>query len=611
MLGLRQKLFLGFGVLLAIIVIIGSMSIVLLTELSESIDVILRENYRSVVACQEMKEALERMDSGVLFVFLGYGKEGGRLIRENQRKFLSALNVQLGNITVDGEAEKSAELGRLFARYREALQEVTGSNQVARAGVDPYFSEILPLFQKIKGMADDILQMNQHTMTAANERARVKATAARSHMLLLLVAGVGVAAVFMVLTGKWVLTPIDRLTRSVDEISRGNLDLVVKIDSRDEIGRLSEAFNTMAERLREFRRTGQARLMRIQRSTEQAFRFLPDAIAVIDGSGKIEMATATAAEGFGMKPETDVHNQPFDMAATLFDQAVRTGRVAVPPERGALTQKFIRGEERYFQPKAVPIVDVDGQAAGVILILTDVTQQRQQDELKKGLISTASHELRTPLTSIRMAIHLLLEEKVGGLTDKQAELLVAAREDSERLNSILEKLLDISRIEAGKASADLTPQSAHQLVFDAVEPFRTPAKEHGLTLVTDLPEDVPEVLADLTLISHAFANLLSNALKYTDPGGTVTVSAVTEGEFVRFTVSDTGRGIPAQYLEKVMEQFFRVPGQVADSGVGLGLSIVKDIIDAHGSTIRVESGTGEGSRFSFTLRRADHMTTQE
>lgn len=611
MLGLRKKLLLGFGGLLAIILIIGSMSVVLLSELGESVDVILRENYRSVLACQEMKEALERIDSGILFVFLGYGDEGRRLIRENQQRFEASLKVQAGNITIQGEAEKTAQLSDLFARYSGAAQEVSKSTQEPRTHLDRYFSNLLPLFRRIKGIADDILQMNQRAMSVANQQAHVKAAAARSRMLLLLVAGGGVAAVFMIFAGKWILKPIERLTRSVDEISRGNLDLVVKIDSHDEIGRLSEAFNTMTERLRGFRRTGQARLMRIQRSTERAFQFLPDAIAVVDGSGRIEMSTPIAAEAFGMKPDADIRLLPFDTVAGLFEQAVRTGRVAEPPERGALTQRFIHGEERYFRPKAVPIVEADGSSAGVILILADVSQQHRQDELKKGLISTVSHELRTPLTSIRLAIHLLLEERVGQLTEKQAELLVAAREDSERLNSILEKLLDIGRIESGKASAEPTQQAAHQLVFDAVEPFRTPAKERGLSLTVDLPDDVPDVLADVILINQAFANLLSNALKYTNPGGRVVVSASAEEGFVRLSVADTGRGIPAEYLERIGEQFFRVPGQLGDSGVGLGLSIVKDIIDAHGGTLRVESGTGEGSKLSFTLKRADLAATQE
>ncbi len=140
------------------------------------------------------------------------------------------------------------------------------------------------------------------------------------------------------------------------------------------------------------------------------------------------------------------------------------------------------GEEHYFRPEAIPILDQRRQPTGVVLVLQDVTQEREQEELKRGIISTVSHQLKSPLTSIRMAIHLLLEEKVGSLTPKQAELLVAAREDSDRLHSILNDLLDISRIESGKVEMDFRKVSSHSMVFEALEPFQTDFKDRGVTL---------------------------------------------------------------------------------------------------------------------------------
>jgi signal transduction histidine kinase len=126
-------------------------------------------------------------------------------------------------------------------------------------------------------------------------------------------------------------------------------------------------------------------------------------------------------------------------------------------------------------------------------------------------------------------------------------------------------------------------------------------------LKTDLPGDLPDVWADTVHIGHVFANLLFNALKYTDSGGAITVSAQADEEKVRFSVSDTGKGIPGQYLPRVFDRFFRVPGQEEESGIGLGLSIVKDIVEAHGGAVSVESRTGEGSTFTFTLPRADNV----
>jgi two-component system, NtrC family, sensor histidine kinase KinB len=200
---------------------------------------------------------------------------------------------------------------------------------------------------------------------------------------------------------------------------------------------------------------------------------------------------------------------------------------------------------------------------------------------------------------------------VGPLNENQVELLLAAREDSERLHSILEQLLNISRIESGHAQMDREVISPHRLVFESVEPFRIAAYDRGITLEENLPEDLPEVVADPSLIAQVFANLLSNALKYTNPGGKVTVSAQAVDDAVIFSITDTGRGIPSQYLQKILEQFFRVPGQGGESGVGLGLSIVQEIVAAHGGTVNVESTEGAGSNFEFSLKRAHAASNEE
>jgi len=209
-----------------------------------------------------------------------------------------------------------------------------------------------------------------------------------------------------------------------------------------------------------------------------------------------------------------------------------------------------------------------------------------------------------------MAIYLLLEEKVGGISPKQADLLVAVSEDAERLERIVDELLDIGRIESGKARMDLRPVPPIELVFPEMEAYRPVARDGGVSLVVDLPATLPQVWVDPARIAHVFANLLSNALKYTPPGGKVTLSAKAEGEFVQFRVSDTGVGIPEKYLHRIFEQFFRVPEQEPRTGVGLGLAIVKDIVEAHGGTVGVESREGMGSTFHFTLRSADQSDSE-
>jgi signal transduction histidine kinase len=611
MLGLRQKLSLGFGGLLLIILIIGIQSISHLTQLGQSIDVILRENYRSVIACQEMKESLERMDSGILFVLLGEKEKGTELLQKNEAAFEKALQAELNNITLPEEGKKAHHLQDLFKRYQATLHEMQGMKTSANRQRDAYFRKLFSLFVQIKETADEILQMNQKSMSDANNLARRSAASAKRRMYILLFAGMLVAVGFVLFTGRWILRPINRLIRSAEEIKQGNLELVVQSDSRDEIGQLSVAFNEMASALRESRRSDQTRLTRIQRATEQTFNSLPDAVAIVDPGGKVDVATETARNVFELKPGKQIRGLPSKWMDEIFTEALRTGRTIQPSGEQRVIQHFVNGEEHYFRPEAIPILGRDMQPTGVVLVLQDVTQERKQEELKRGVISTVSHQLKSPLTSIRMAIHLLLEEKIGSLTPKQMELLVAAREDSDRLHSILNNLLDISRIESGKVQMNFQKVSPHSMVFEALEPFQMDFKDRNVTLGMELQDDLPEVWADTARMNHVFANLLSNALRYTPPGGKVAVLGKADEEWVQFSVSDSGRGIPSQYLARIFEQFFRVPDQGAETGAGLGLAIVKEIVEAHGGTVKVESRLGEGSTFTFTLKRADLASKEE
>jgi len=610
MLGLRHKLSLGFGGLLLIIMIIGIQSIVQFKDLGQSIDVILRENYRSVIACQEMKEALERMDSGILFTFLGYPEEGTRQIRKNEATFVKALDVELHNITLPGEKEKAEALKTLYASYVQVLHKI--ENQALPPDVRRrlYFKELLPLFQQIKDNADTILQMNQNNMHEANDLARKQAAAAQRHMYIFLFFGAVIAVAFMVFVGKWILKPINRMIHSSEAIRDGNLDLVVKAESRDEIGRLSEAFNDMALSLRAFRRSDQAKLARTREAANETFSRLPDAVAIVDPEGRVEISTASAKNLFGLKPGLLVRDASVDHLNRLF-QAIVAQDPQQYREEEKLFQLFTNGEERYFHIDAAPRTDRDGQLTGVILILKDVTEQRHVEELKSGLISTVSHQLKTPLTSIRMAIHLLLEEKVGPLTEKQVELLLAAREESDFLHRILSKLLDIRRIEIGRSQMTFQVVSPHTLIMEAVEAFRRSAQESGVELTTDIPDNLPLVNADTIQIGTVFSNLLSNALSYTAPGGRISVKAEMEGQMVHFFVTDTGSGIPRQFIDRIFEQFFRVPDQKSETGTGLGLAIAKEIVEAHGGTINVESQEGEGTTFSFTLKKAEQSSEGE
>jgi signal transduction histidine kinase len=607
MLGIRQKLLLGFGSILIIVAGIGVVTILQLRTLGRAIDVILRENYRSVVACQQMKEALERIDSGVLFTLAGRTPEGTRLVEENLDRFKSALKTEQGNITLPTEGERAQRLGVTFEEFTRALPEVTDSARPMADRQAAYFATLFPLFNQIKGLAQDILDMNQANMSSANDTARREAAAAGLRLGAAILACLAITLLFMLLTQKWIAAPLKRLTASAQEIRNGNLDLVLEISSSDEIGRLSEAFNGMTEALRLARRTEQLKLMRSRHATEEVFKALPAAIAILDPEGRVETATETAHKYFGLVPGARVRDLGYGWLTALVDRAFEEGRTAAPGTPRGYIQQFIGGQEYFFQPSVHPIPVEGGQAgpAGAAVIFKDVTEVRERQELKRGVVATVAHQLRTPLTSLRMSLHLLLSDAMGSLNEKQTELALAARDESERLTAILNDLLDADRLPGGKEYLRIQASAPHALADKGIEPFLAQAKAKGMMIVNAVPEDLPMVQADPDRIGHVFSNLLSNALRFLEPGGVVGVRGSADDKDVKFELEDTGTGIPAEYLSRVFEPFFRVPGQDPSTGAGLGLTIVKEIVETHGGTVGVEHAASRGVIFWFTLPRAD------
>ncbi len=603
MIGIRQKLVLGFGGLLLIVVAIGVLTIRHIDALGGAIDVILRQNYRSVVACQKMTESLDRIDSGALLTFAGHYDEGMSTIRENEQNFRHALQVELGNITLPGEHQKAMQINTLFFRYYLIIKQVTNQSTSLPERQRRYFTDLLPLSQQIKLLSAQVLEMNQANMQAANDNARQMAASAHNTMLSAIFASAIIALLFSFRSHRWILMPIKKLSASVEEIRNGNLDLVLDTTSKDEIGQLSQSFNDMAATLRKMRKSDLDKLYRSRRVTQEVFKVLPLPIAVLDANGQVAVSTDTAERYFGLKAGVFVQDIGHDWLKGVWQKAVRQGSATESEEGYDYIQHFDGRSEYFFQPVAIPVPfsAEREEFTGTALIFRDVTQLHEQLELKRSVIATVSHQLRTPLTSLRMSVHLLLEERIGHLNEQQADLLLSARDESERLARMLDDLLELNRIESGKARMNIIPVSPFRLSGEGIEPFMLHATDQGIAIVNTIHEGLPDVIADPERIKHVFANLLSNALRFTSPGGKVTISAAEEDEKIKFSVEDTGNGIASEHLEHLFERFYRVPGQKAKSGIGLGLSIVKEIVEAQGGTVGAENVEGKGSVFYFTL----------
>ncbi len=608
---LRQRIVLALAPLMCLLTLIGATGIVLLRQVGDRIEDILRENYISIEAMRDLNESLERIDSS--FQFALQGKEDVKKEYDaNWRSYQEHLHREENNITLPGEAEKVGQLQRLTLAYREAGDRFfsTSVNQKARS--EMYFGGkdkrgLLLLFRDIKAVSGDILRMNEYSMKQADAEAKQTAMISQVWLGVGLAATVAIATLLIWWITRSVLRPIQAVTQSAIAIGAGNFNQSVPIISSDEMGHLADAFNVMARQLRSYRESHSARLLRVQRTSQATIDSFPEPVLVVDPAGRVEMANPAAHRllGIAAPPPGEAPTTTW-LPPTALRQPLQD---ALHKHRPFLTQAFdqtitfrCNGEDRAYLPQILPIKDPFDTTLGAAVVLNDVTRFRLLDQIKSDLVATVSHELKTPLTSIRLVVHLLLEEAVGSLTAKQTELLIDARDNAERLLNTIEHLLALARLEEGRESLQLQSESPQSLLEAAADAARPRAEAKHVELIVEDVSHLPRIAADPARLGHALNNLLDNALTYTDQGGSITLSArILDEHDVRLSVADTGVGIPRDYLPHVFDKFFRVPDQSRGHGTGLGLAIVREIVLAHGGQVSCESELGKGTTFHLTL----------
>ena len=595
---LNRRLLLGILPILLIFLAVGLYAIFLFSKLGGAIDIILKENYQSVVASQNLKEASGRIDTGLVMALSGDEVQGRAMVQKYEDVFQKNLDVELRNITLPGEADLAAKTSQIYGTYRAGTAKFfsLGASDPGRRLL--YAGQLLPVFSDIQGTAGRILEINQQNMVEANNEARRQSRAAINYMLGTLLAGFVIATSVTYALSRSISRPIQSLTETAKQLGEGNLDQHVPVQSRDEVGMLADAFNKMAARLRAYRQSSTEKILQAQQTTESALRAFPDPILVFSPDREIQLQNA-AAEVFLRQIGGNLDS--FGPILSYIDQSLKGSADFQPTSFDKAIPVSLEGSEKFFLPRVLTMRNDAGAPVGVVVVLQDVTRFRVADDVKTDLIATVSHELKTPLTSMQMAVYLLLEEKVGPLNPKQTELLLAARSNSDRLFEMIEDLLDLARFEGGAALIEKKAVSAQELIEEASAREKELIVSRGRELKVEKEAHLPRVAVSRARIDQVFSNLVSNAVKYSPPGSTITFSAKREdAKNVRFSVRDEGAGVPKDLRRRIFDKFFRA-SESGDEGAGLGLSIAREIVLAHGGNIGVESEEGKGSEFFFTL----------
>ena len=286
----------------------------------------------------------------------------------------------------------------------------------------------------------------------------------------------------------------------------------------------------------------------------------------------------------------------------LYQHLRDTAETGKPPQLESDILTVEREQKtQYYKFAITPVVSEAEDVIGAILLLQDVTKLKELDNLKSEFVATASHELRTPLTGMLMSLNLLTETTEDKLSDSESELLDTAVEDVERLRSLVNDLLDLSKIESGKIELDFVDVEVDFLLDKAISALQIQAQQKEITLAKQSLSQEIQVKADANKIIWVLTNLIANALRYSDPGEEIKIGATPRNSWVEIFVTDKGAGIPLEYQGKIFDKFVQVETEKDVGGSGLGLAICKEMVQAHGGRIWVDSTVGEGSTFTFTV----------
>ncbi len=397
-----------------------------------------------------------------------------------------------------------------------------------------------------------------------------------------------------------ILTGLDDQKVALEAVRKGAQDYIVKgsVDAKALAGIMRYAME---------RKRSEGALKKVHSQTEQLLSSITSILIGVSSEGLIRHWNVVAENTFGIA-SSEILNRPFAESGIRWDSS----RVLASIEECRKENRPIRldnvrfersdGQERFLGFTLIPIKGDKGETTEFLLFGADVTARRQVEELKNEFVAAVSHEFRTPLTVIKEGVSQILEGVCGETTQAQKDTLSLCLEFIDRLSRIIEDLLDISKLEAGKMKLKRELVDLVGLAQKGVSAFQSRARNKGLEMRLKTSQNSLEVYADRDKIAQVFTNLISNALKFTEKGF-IEISVATKESSVECCVSDTGRGIAKEDMPKVFSKFEQFAREIGpgEKGTGLGLVICKGLVEAHQGKIWVESKIGEGTQVFFTL----------
>ena len=615
---IKSKVFAGLAFLFLVILLISILGILFINQLSNASKGTLTNNYNSVEYTMKMLQALDRMYDYQTNRSQPESEVPGKAQLDQKyavekNNFMRYYLAEKNNITEPGEKEMVDELSANYNNLLSVIEQGTNSISIVAARNS---------YSITRQSIVDIYNINMSAILRTNNRIETTARHISLWMIIIGTISILITLLFIIKYPASIVDPILELTEKIKAISKGNYDQQLKFNSKDELGDLAAAFNTMAVRLKEYDESNLNNLLFEKKRLDAVIENLQDAVFILDENKYILMANRGALSLTGLRNPDIVGKYAPDVAVNndLFRELVRgmihngnsgdskSGEGNNGNGKNGVDEKPIKivqdKKEFYYsreiiEIKTKPTGSDQQKTIGFILLLKNITLFEERDVAKTNLIATVSHELKTPISSINLSLKLLEDSRIGKLNEEQINLVYSVRQQSARLSKMVNELLDFSQTETGNIKLKISKVRPEDIADLSVTAIMMLLSEKKIQINLNVADNLPDVKADLEKTVWVLVNLITNAIRYTPENGFIDLTAENEGEFIKFSVHDQGPGISKDDQDKIFKRFVQVGTK--SKGTGLGLAISKEFVQAQGGRISVNSEPGEGSTFSFYL----------
>ena len=601
---LRSKITLIYLFLVSIIVVIGIIATLNLYGINKVIDNLISNNYTSINSASLLLESIDEQNISLLKYINTGDASNLSAFYSSSDNFLNQYNIEV-HISKPDMKDHIQLINNYYLNFQNQSSELIEirTKKGQSEALNFYSSNIEKVNNSVKSEINKLIANNEDNIKS--QRNKLSSNVQESFYAILFISLsltiLGLVVSFFY-TSK-LLKPIDNLKKGISSLKNGHFKNV-DITSNDEIGNLTFEFNSLISQIQEFEQSSKGKLIEEKQRSLSIIKGISDPIIVLDNNYKILLINDAFEHFFSVKSINAVSKHFLEVIRNydLFNHIENAYNSDNNNHILKIISANVHDKTFYFDVAVTPINDRNSNINGVVVVFQNVTQLKKLDKARSDFISAVSHEFKTPLTSITMGISLLNEISVGMLNEKQREIVDSIKDGAENLSDLVTNLIQLSKIESDNEIFNIKPCSIFGIAENSIRNFTDVTEQKDINLYHDIDENIPKIMADQEKITWVLNNLISNAIKFTNAGDEISVSAEKSDNFICVSVKDTGIGIPKEYLKSIFDKFVKVDNPNNDnSGSGLGLTVAKKIINAHKGKIWCESEVDMGSTFYFTI----------